>query len=108
MGRSANRPKMSVKERAKQFMPFSALKGFEAALREKEKVVVPHAELSEEQKDELDFRLREIKAGDMITIIYFQAGEYIKKTGLVSKIDMSARYIQVVNTKIMFENIYHM
>lgn len=108
MGRSANRPKMSVKERAKQFMPFSALKGFEAALREKERIVVPHAELSEEQKDELDFRLREIEAGDMITIIYFQAGEYIKKTGLVSKIDTSARYIQVVNTKIAFGDIYSM
>ncbi len=44
----------------------------------------------------------------MITIIYFQAGEYIKKTGLISKIDTSAKYIQVVNTKIMFDDIYYM
>ena len=31
-----NRPKMSPADRAKQFMPFAALKGYEEALREKE------------------------------------------------------------------------
>ena len=30
------RPKMPVSERAKQFMPFAALKGYEEALRAKE------------------------------------------------------------------------
>lgn len=32
-----NRPKMDRAERAKQFMPFAALKGYEEALREREK-----------------------------------------------------------------------
>lgn len=32
-----NRPKMSPADRAKQFMPFAALKGYEEALREKER-----------------------------------------------------------------------
>lgn len=32
-----NRPKMSREERAKQFMPFAALKGYQEALRKKEK-----------------------------------------------------------------------
>lgn len=41
-----NRMKMSPAERAKQFMPFAALKGYEEALRAKEKVVVPKMELS--------------------------------------------------------------
>lgn len=31
-----NRPKMDRAERAKQFMPFAALKGYEEALRERE------------------------------------------------------------------------
>lgn len=38
-----NRPKMDRADRAKQFMPFDALKGFREALAEKEK-------LMEEQK----------------------------------------------------------
>ena len=48
------RAKMDRAERAKQFMPFAALKGYEEALREKEKIVVPRIELSEEMKEELE------------------------------------------------------
>ena len=40
------RPKMSREERAKQFMPFAALKGYEEALREKER------EIAEREKKE--------------------------------------------------------
>ena len=50
----ANRPKMSREERAKQFMPFAALKGYPEALREKEKIVVPRAEVSEEYAEVFD------------------------------------------------------
>lgn len=50
----ANRPKMSRAERAKQFMPFAALKGYPEALREKEKIVVPRAEVSEEYAEVFD------------------------------------------------------
>lgn len=35
------RTRMDREERAKQFIPFSPLKGYEEALREKEKTVVP-------------------------------------------------------------------
>ena len=45
--------KMNREERAKQFMPFAALKGYPEALRKKEKVVVPKKELSEEYQEEL-------------------------------------------------------
>ena len=34
-----NRPKMSREDRAKQFMPFAALKGYSEALRKKEKEI---------------------------------------------------------------------
>ena len=37
--RSSNRPKMEREMRAKQFMPFDALKGFREALAEKEREV---------------------------------------------------------------------
>lgn len=46
------RPKMSREERAKQFMPFAALKGYEEALREKEREVAEREaeeKLSEEE-----------------------------------------------------------
>lgn len=39
MNNGSNYPKMSPSDRAKQFLPFAALKGYEEALRAKEKEV---------------------------------------------------------------------
>lgn len=92
--------------RAKQFVPFAAVKGFEGALRAKERIVVEKIELSEERKAELDFKLRQIKKRDIITVIYFDKDEYVKVEGMVSRFDTDARIIKVVNTKIPFDDIY--
>lgn len=101
----ANRVKMSQADRAKQFMPFAALKGYEEALRAKEKVVVPRMELSEEMAQELDRKLHQIQRNDMITVVYYNGEEYIRITGMVSRLDSDARVLKVVNTKILFEDI---
>ena len=101
-----NRVKMSREDRAKQFMPFAALKGYPEALRKKEKIVVPRSEVSEEYAEVLDRKLRKVKKNDMITVIYFSNGEYLKKTGMVSRIDETARVLKIVNTKIRFDDIY--
>lgn len=101
-----NRPKMSREDRAKQFMPFAALKGYPDALREKEKIVVPKREISEERARDLDRKLRQLRRREMVTVIYFRKGEYLKITGLLSGIDETARTLTVVNTKIAFLDIY--
>ncbi|WP_330641316.1 YolD-like family protein [Faecalicatena sp.] len=98
--------KMSREERAKQFMPFAALKGYPDALRKKEKIVVPKTELSEEYKEELDRKLKQVQKNDIITVVYYEKNEYLKKTGMVSRIDETARVLKIVNTKISFEDIY--
>jgi len=92
--------------RAKQFVPFAAVKGFEEALRAKERIVVEKIELSEERKAELDFKLRQIKKRDVITVVYFDKDEYVKVEGMVSRLDTDARVLKIVNTKIPFDDIY--
>lgn len=104
----ASRPKMDRAERAKQFMPFAALKGYEEALREREKIVVPKIELSEERKDELDFQMRQIHRNDVVRVVYFKEEEYLQVTGMVSRIDTDARILKIVNTKISFDDIYEL
>lgn len=101
-----NRPKMGRAERAKQFMPFDALKGFRDALKEKEKIIVPKVELSEYAKSILDRKLQQVQKNDIITVVYFEKMEYLKVTGMVSRLDLSSRYLKVVNTKIAFDDIY--
>lgn len=93
-------------DRAKLFIPFDALKGFREALAEKEHITVPKAELSEEKKEELDFTLNQLRIGTIITIVYFHNDEYLKKTGMVSKISETSRSITVVSTTILFSDIY--
>lgn len=100
------RVKMSREDRAKQFMPFAALKGYEDALREKEKIVVEQIELSEERKSELDLKLRQVQRNDMVTVVYFHEDEYLQVTGMVSRVDTDARILKVVNTKIAFDDLY--
>ena len=65
---------MSREERAKQFLPFAALKGYPAALRRKEKIVVPKVEFSEDYQERLDRRLRQIRVQDVVTAVYFPGG----------------------------------
>lgn len=98
--------KMTREERAKQFMPFAALKGYPEVLRKKEKIVVPKIELLEEYQEELSRKLRQVQKNDIVTVVYFCKIEYLKLTGMVSRIDDTARILKIVNTKISFEDLY--
>ena len=95
-----------MENRAKQFVPFAALKGYEEALRERERIIVPKIELSEERKEELDAAFKQIQKKDIIKVVYFHNDEYIKIEGMVSRLDTNARILQIVNTKIAFDDIY--
>lgn len=102
----AIRGKMDRADRAKQFMPFDALKGFREALKEREKITVSRVELSDEYKEELSRRMQQIRKNDIITVVYFHKNEYIKVTGMVSRFDVTSRILKIVNTKIHFDDIY--
>lgn len=93
-------------DRAKIFAPFDALRGFREALAAKERIIVPRIELSEEAREELDRKVRNIQKSDMVTVVYFHGGDYIKTTGIVSRLDVNCRFLQIVNTKIPFDDIY--
>lgn len=98
--------KMDRSVRAKQFMPFDALRGFREALADKERIIVPRVELSEDARDVLDYKLSQVEKNSIITIIYYDDGEYLKLTGMVSRLDMTAGILKIVYTKIQFKDIY--
>lgn len=98
--------KMPVADRAKQFMPFAALKGLPEALAAEEKITVPKVELSPEMAQELDFKMHLLKRGEMTCVIHFSDGEYVKTSGMVARIDETSRILQIVDTKISFDNIF--
>ena len=51
---------MNRQDRAKQFMPFAALKGYEEALRQRENSPHPRITMGEDQAEELDRKLRSL------------------------------------------------
>lgn len=99
------RDKMPVADRAKQFMPFSALRGLSEALAAKERIVVPKIELSEEMAAELDRKMHLLTPCCIAAVVHFHRDEYIKTTGMVARIDATSRLLQIVNTKILFDDI---
>ena len=67
---------------------------------------MPRPEFSEEYQEELDRTLRQVHKNDMISVVYFSRGEFQKVTGMVSRIDPTAKVIRVVDTKIPMGDIY--
>lgn len=92
-------------KRAKIFMPFDALKGFREAIKEKEKIVVPKKEMTEDDYNKLNLAFQRIKKGSMVKVIYYSKDEYIEYTGMVSEVNESARYIKIVKLKISLDDI---
>lgn len=92
-------------QRAQIFQSFDALKGFREILKEQEKVIVPKKILSEDDLDMLDRKVQQIKAGMIIKIVYFENGQYIALEGLVSKINLDTRIIQIVKKKVNLMNV---
>ena len=100
-----NRVKMDISNRAKQFMPFAALKGLPEALEKKEKIVVPRPALSQDYMEELDFKMHQILCGMVVSVTYYEEEECLKKTGMVAKMSPENRFLQVVDKKISFDTI---
>ena len=102
---------MPLYDRAAQFSPFAALTGYEDAIRETARLTDNWVQLSEDKKQELDEKLRQLIADrertESVTIIYFQpddrkeGGSYVTVTGQIKKIDdCSQKIFLTAGTKI--------
>lgn len=92
-------------QRAHIFSAFDALKGFREMLKEKERVVVSKRMLSEDDLEVLNQKVHAIEKGMMITLIYFDNGDYVQRTGRVVKVNFDEQYIQIIKSKIPFKSI---
>jgi deoxyribodipyrimidine photolyase-like uncharacterized protein len=97
--------KINRAERAKLFMPFSALKGFEEALREKEKKVEEKKELLEDAANTLNEIFQTLKPNMLVTISYYNNDKYETITNTIKKIDKTKQLILIDDKQIAFQNI---
>lgn len=92
-------------DRARQFLPFDALRGYNEAIRTKEKVVVKRPNLTEEQISLLSYKLSKVEKNTIIKVIYVNNEECLEVEGMVSNIDMYNKTLTIVKCKIKFIDI---
>ena len=102
---STRHGRMKRADRAKQFAPFAALKGYEEAIHRQERQVSPRKLLSESRKEELDWLLRQIQPGDTVRGGYYAADGYETVTGTVARIDSTFHCLLIDGKKIAFDSI---
>ena len=98
---------MAIKkaDRARQFMPFAALTGYYEVIKQREKIIEPRKELSEDEAEILSSKLGNIQKGMLITLTYYKEDCYETLTGLVSNIDPVYRTITIVKNKIAIDDV---
>lgn len=108
MGTSKVRCPMSRVRRAKQFMPFDALKGFKEAIAATEIYTEPKKELEEFRIDEINATLTELKKGEAVIVTYYgnSEGKYLQLTGNISGIDPYWGTLKVGEVIVDFPEIY--
>lgn len=113
---SQRHPQMSMHDRAAQFSPFAALTGHGAAIEETERETDARADLGEDERENLNRQLcllrDHLEEQPQVAITYFEpdsrkaGGAYVTIRGIVRKMDMTERYIQMMDRRqILIDNI---
>lgn len=108
-------PHMPIYDRAAQFAPFAALTGHEEAINETSRYTEERIELTEEQKENIDRKLQELRdcgTKRNVRIVYFEpdelkkGGTYVELRGTVKKINSSGQLLLEDDKVILYDNIY--
>lgn len=116
--KNETRKQMSLHDRAAQFAPFAALKGYEEAVVETARLTDSKIILDENEIEQLDcvlqYLFEHIKDKLEVSIVYFvpderkSGGAYLDKIGVIKKFDkISKSIIFTDDTEILIDDIYN-
>ncbi|HIX80557.1 MAG TPA: YolD-like family protein [Candidatus Erysipelatoclostridium merdavium] len=66
---------------------------------------LPKKILSEDDLAELDYMVHQIKVRMIIQVTYYGNNQYVQIEGIVSKLNLDTKMIQIVKTKLDLTNI---
>lgn len=92
-------------DRAVQFSPFAALKGYEERIAERTRPREEKRELSEEEIGRLSAALQRLSRGTPVRVVYYRTDRYVTVEGTVSETDPIRQILKVGKTAIPFEDI---
>lgn len=113
---SDKRPHMTLHDRAAQFAPFAALKGYEEAVIETARLTDNRIILDENEIEQIDAKLQyladNIGKDNIASITHFvqdsrkAGGEYVTTVGVVKKVDSIGQYVLIdKDIEILVEDI---
>jgi hypothetical protein len=91
--------------RARQFMPFAALKGYDALVRQKQEIKEPRQPLTSEEVEQLDATLHSLKKGTFVECTLYKGGHYEKRVGVVTQVDAILHNLWVSGQCFPFETL---
>ena len=92
-------------DRAVQFMPFDALKGFREALEQVEKFSEDKKEFSDDYFYVLNQKINKLKIGEKILIKHCYELEYVETIDVIKKIDKVYKKLYLLNSVIEIDDI---
>ncbi|MBP5362683.1 MAG: YolD-like family protein [Ruminococcus sp.] len=93
-------------DRALQFAPFAALKGYYECVREQERIIQPRKELGEEDAEIISNILNNLNVGTIVKIRYYDVDAYTNIEGAVTEINYPYRRLKVIKSTVPFDDIY--
>lgn len=94
-----------MNERAKQFMPFAALRGYYDMIRSGSAYIEPKRELSDEQLDALNAVAHELKKGDLVSVVFYENYAYLCVDDTISFFSPEIGQLKVGKKTIKFADI---
>ena len=94
------------KQRANQFLPYAALRGFEELIEEETRVVHPRRELAEDEAEELSRTLCAVSAGNLVRVTFYAVDTYFTARGELTALDRCFRTLTVGGREVCFDDIY--
>ena len=96
----------SSPDRAMQFAPFAALKGYYESIRNQERITQPKKELGDHAAELISNTLNNLKTGITVKVRYYDIDSYTTIVGVVAEVNYTYRRIKVIQTFIGFDDIY--
>lgn len=98
---------MRREDRAKQFLPFDAMKGLAVAMRRQEEKIArtERRDLGEEDAAAISAVLSHIARGDNVTATYYDGARYREITGIVTRFDVVKRTLTIWGNPVAFDDL---
>lgn len=99
---------MTREQRAKQFMPFDAMKGLQEALRDREErhSRVERHDISDEDQNANSIVINKLSNGAKVEISYYRHFHDVVRSGTITAISCQFRFLKMDDEKIFFDDIY--